>query len=315
MTTLYRAIQNLKTLDTYIGSFPSKNQPARFEHLGCKSLSYLLRLPFFDSTSDESTIPHKVVWQGSESTWSKSPGGADGIIRAHEFCMVLEATLQKGRRQWSQEFATCVNHYDACLAGLGLSNVDCYLLLLLTDLNDYTYTSIKQKTKEKCRFVLLTVSMLVDLLQTYAVAFAAAHSDLRLILEDLIYCCEHSEDKLDFLLRANDAIKNWRTDLLLKEKRVFVGVRSYHALYKLGGMGSLSQILSYLYDDSIVTEYFTILGRRLIPTDIEISLDEERLAYKAQSVPGDKIYVPMPFSDINSRVKILLKELENATAC
>lgn len=77
----------------------------------------------------------------------------------------------------------------------------------------------------------------------------------------------------------------------------------------------MSQILSYLYDDSIVTEYFTILGRRLIPTDIEISLDEERLAYKAQSVPGDKIYVPMPFSDINSRVKILLKELENATAC
>jgi hypothetical protein len=312
MTDLHAAIQNLKSLDTYIGGFPVKKQPAGFEHLGCKSFSYLLRLPFFDSENDDTTISHRVVWQGSESTWAKSPGDADGIVRAHEFCIVLEATLQKDRKQWSQEFAPCVNHYDACLAELGLSNVNCYLLLLLTDLNDYTYTSIKQKTKEKCRFVLLTIPMLADVLETYALAFAATHSDLRLLLEDLLYCCERSEDKADFLLRADNAIKHWRTDLLDKERRIFVGARSYRALHKLGGVGSLSEILSCLYDDSIVTEYFDILGRRLITTDIEVSLDEERLAYKAQSVPGDKIYVPMPFSDVKGRVKVLIKELENA---
>lgn len=314
MTDLRTVIQNLKTLNAYIGGFPSKKQPAVFEHLGCKSFSYSLKLPLFDSENDDATISHRVIWKGSESTWAKSPGNADGIVHAHGFCIVLETTLQKNRKQWSQEFAPCVNHYDACLAEFGLNNINCYLLLLLTDLNDYTYTSIKQKTKEKSRFVLLTVPMLIKILETFTLAFTATHSDFGLLLDDLLYCCEHSENKADFLLRADNAIQQWRTDLMDKERRIFVGARSYRALHKLGGVGSLSQILSCLFDDSVVTEYFGILGRRLIITDIERSLDEERLAYKAQSVPGDKIYVPMPFPDVKGRVKVLLKELENAVA-
>jgi hypothetical protein len=311
MTDLLTAIQNLKGLDGYIASFAT-NKPARFEHLGCKSFSYLLKLPFFDSENDNSSIPYRVVWRGSESTWTRAPGGADGLIYAYGFCMMLEATLQKGRPQWSQEFAPCVNHYDAFLTEVGVRSVDCYLLLLLTKLNDYTYTSIKQKVTEKCRFVLLPVSMLASILETYALAFTATHSDLRLLWDDMLDCCERSADKEDFLLRIEDAIRRWQSDLLHKERRVFVGAKSYRVLYKLGGYGSLSQILSDLYGDSVVTEFFGILGRRLSPNDIEASLEQERLAYRAQSVPGDIIYVPVPFPDVKGRVKGMIKELENA---
>lgn len=312
MTDLISAIHSLKNLDSYIASFADSEQTARFEHLSCGSFSYLLKLPFYDKETDDISKPHRVVWQGIERTWTGAPGSADGLVHAYGFSIVLEATLQKGRRQWSQEFAPCVNHYDTFLAEAGIRSTDCYLLLLVTELNDYTYMSIKQKVTEKCRFVLLPVSALTSILETYDLAFTATHSDLQVLLNDVRDCCECSADKDDFLQRVEDAIKRWENELLHKERRVFVGAKSYRSLHKLGGHGSLSKIFSDLYDDSIVTEFFAHLGRPLETNDIETSLEQERLAYRAQSVPGDILYVPVPFRDVEGRAKVLIKELEDA---
>lgn len=312
MTDLLDTIHNIQNLDSYIAGFTWAEQPARFENLSCRSFSYFLKLPFYDQETDDTSKQYKIVWRGIERTWIRAPGGADGIARAHGFCVVIEATLQRGREQWSQEFAPCVNHYDTFLNNEGLSSTECYLMLLVTELNDYTFTSIKQKVNEGCRFIILNASALASIMETYSLAFTATHSDLQVLLNDIIYCCKLSTDKDDFLQRLAEAIKHWKNEVLYKEQRVFVGARSYRSLYKLRGFGSLSEILSELYGDSIVMEFFTHLGRRLETKDIETSLEEERLAYKAQKVPGDIIYVPVPFRDVEGRAKVLIKELEDA---
>lgn len=312
MTDLLDAVQDIQNLDSYIAGFTWLEQPARFENLCCRSFSYFLNLPFYDQETVDTSKQYKIVWRGVERTWTTAPGGADGIAQAYGFYVVIEATLQKGREQWSQEFAPCVNHYDMFLTDEGLRSTDCYLMLLVKELNDYTFTSIKQKVKEGNRFILLPISALASIMETYSLAFTATHSDLQVLLNDMIDCCKLSTDIDDFLQRVEEAINRWKNELLHKEQRVFVGARSYRSLHKRGGLGSLSQILSDLYDDSIVTKFFAHLGRRLETNDIETSLEEERLAHKAQRVPGDVIYVPVPFRDVKGRVKVLIKELEDA---
>lgn len=313
MTNLQNAIAAIQNLDSYLAGFSRTERPARFEHLSCKSFGYFLKLPFFDQETDDISKQHRVVWHGVERTWTPAPGGADGLVHAYGFWIVIEATLQRGRLQWSQEFVPCVNHYDTFLADAGLRSTDCYLILLVTELNDYTFTSIKQKVTEKCRFVLLPVSAFAGILETYSLAFAATHSDLQVLLQDILDCCERSSDKDDFLQRLEEAIKSWKNELLYKERRAFVGAKSYRSLHKRGGYGSLSQILLDLYNDSVVMDFFTHLGRRLETEDIEKSLEQERLAHKAQNVPGDIIYVRIPFRDVEGRIRVLIKELEDAT--
>jgi len=311
MVDLQTALVNLSNLGAYIASFPQEQQAARFEYLGCESFSYMLKLPFYNGDNDDNSIKHRVLWRGSKAKWANAPAGPDGVIFAYGFYVLLEATLLTGRSQWSREFSPCVDHYEAFLKEVGLERGDCYLGMLLTEVNHHTYNSIKQKVIEKCRFVLLPVSILIRILETYKLAFTATNSDLRLLLVDILDCCERSTDLEDFLQRTSDAVDLWRSVLLDRESRIFVGAKSYKALYKLGGHGSVSEVFSDLYDDSVVTNYFIALGRKLTATEIEISLEQERLAYRASKVPGDILYVPIPFHDVKGRVKIIIKELED----
>jgi hypothetical protein len=313
VTDLLDVIGKFKNLGAYLGSFSQKIQPTRFEHLSCKSFSCLLGLPFFDSSNDDASIPHRVVWRGIEQTWVKAPEGADGLAHAHGFCIVIEATLRRNRTQWSHEFVPCVNHYNEFLASTGITSTNCYLLLLVTKLNNYTFASIKQKVTEGCRFIILPVHILTDILETYALAFTATHSDLKVLLDKLIDCLGRSVDIDDFMQRLDDETRRWKKELLDNERRVFVGAKSYRSLNRRGGYGSLSEIFSDLYGDSVVKEFFTQLGRPLETSDIETSLNEERLAYRAQNVLRDVLYSSVPFQDIESRAKILIKELEDAT--
>jgi len=143
----------------------------------------MLRLPFYTVDNDESSTKHRVVWHGSEANWSRVGGTVDGSVYAYAFCAVVEATLKTGNRQFYDEFMRSLQHYERFLSETDVKSEDCYLLLVMTELNNHTYTVIKQKVKERCRYVLLPVSNLVTMLETYALAVTARHADLRLLLE------------------------------------------------------------------------------------------------------------------------------------
>jgi len=315
MANLETAIENLRDLGAYLASFATEQRSTRFEHLVTKSLSHMLRLPFYTVDNDDSSIQHRVVWNGSEVNWSRGGGTVDGIIYAYAFSIVVEATLKTGNRQFYDEFVRSLEHYQSFLNETDVRSEDCYLLLVMTELNNHTYTAIKQKVKERCRYVLLPISNFATMLETYTLAVTARHADLRLLLEKILACCEHSASMPNFLERSKEEIERWQQGVLEKEKSLFVGAKSYKALNSFGRQAGAGEIYSELYSDSMVVHYFQAMGYELSYDDIVSSLERERLAYKAENIPsGEGVYFPLPFPDVKGRVKIFIEELENAGA-
>ena len=315
MTDLQNAIANLKDCKTYINSFPPKEQSSRFEHLIAKSISYTLRIPFFTADTDDPTVINRVVWNGRETDWSRVEGKPDGVVYAYKYISLLEATLKQGARQWSQEFARGIAHYEAFVSETGISHEDCHLIMFVTELHDDTYNSVKTKIKEGCCYVIIPISNLITILETYSLAFTALHSDMRLLFTNIKDCCERSSDKEDYLARVNGEVSRWKAKLLEDEKNMVVGIKSYKAIKNFGEYASLSQIFDLLYSDVFVFNYFKEIGSNLSPADIEISLKQERLAYKASGLPlGEGIFAAVPLFDIKGRAKVFIKELENATS-
>jgi hypothetical protein len=313
MPNLQTVTDNIKRLDAYLESYLLEQRSTRFEHLVTKSLGHMLRLPFYNFDNDDSSISHRVVWNGSEAKWTRVGGTVDGTVFAYEFCAVVEATLKTGNRQFYDEFTRSLKHYENFLSTTGTKSEDCYLLLIMTELNNETYTAIKQKVTENCRHVLLPISSLVIILETYTLAVTARHADFRLLLEKILSCCKYSSNMINFLQQSTDEIQRWRQGVLLKEKSLFLGAKSYKALRSFGRQAGASEIYGELNCDSVVARYLATMGHELSYDDITKSLECERLAYKAENLPsGEGIYFPLPFPDVKGRIKIFIEELENA---
>ena len=103
-------LQRLNNLDNYLSGYPQNQQSDRFEELICQAFSALLHLPFFDTSNDDLNKRHRLTWFGTAAPFSRSPHGPDGLARAHNYCLVIEATLKTRSIQWSQEFARCLSH-------------------------------------------------------------------------------------------------------------------------------------------------------------------------------------------------------------
>jgi hypothetical protein len=308
-------IGNLRKYKTFIAGFPLEQQASRIEHLFARSLSLALRLPFYTLDNDDSNVKHRVVWNGSKTNWTRGEGTPDGIVYAHEYCILLEATLKTGTKQWTQEVSRSLQHYEDFAQQTGLRSQDCYLLMLVTELNSHTYTMVKQKVKERCCYVLLPVANLVSVLETCALAFTIRHADLRLLFGKIMDSCERSVAVADFLTKSAEEVGQWRVDRLENEQSLFVSAKSYRVLKHMGRHAGVSEIYGQLYSDSSVAQYFEALGRTLTYNDIVDSLERESLAYKAENIPsGEAIYFPVPFLDIKDRVKTFIREMENAGA-
>lgn len=315
MADLRTLLANLRDLEPYLSQVPPPQQSARFEHLVTEALSHILHLPFYTKDNDDTSVEYRVVWNGSTVNWSKAPGGLDGIACAYEFCMLLEATLKTGKPQWAQECAPCIDRYGSFVAGTGRDKRDCYLLMILTELHDYTYTSIKERAAQGDHFVLLPVAQLATVLETISLAFTTKHLDIRLLWNSLQDCCAKSEHKDDFLNHAVANVTAWQNELLKKEKTTFLGIKSYHAMRRIGNVAATSEILQQLYGDSIVERYYRTLDATLNPSDIEASLEQEKLGYCAGRIlTGEPLYAPVPILDVKGRARLFIKELENATA-
>lgn len=312
-TKLNVIIDQLVDFEKYLETFPPEERSSRFEYIIAEGFSRIFNLPLLTTEQDDKTRKHRIIWNGKIDERKTMPKferikGPDAYIYAHEFTVLLEATLKVGYKQWSQEYARAIEHYTDFTKTADKQS--CYLFFIPTELYQDSYTAIKQKCSEKCHYVILPLANFITILKTYELAFTASHIDLRQLLIKVIHCCEWSEDKDDFLTRINTLINDWQNKILRSEKYMFLSIKSYVRLVKgTKRYASLSEIYSDLSTDDFVRRYYSTLGTRFVDTDIIISLERERLAYEAENIPDDKIFCAVPIYDVKARVRTFIQGL------
>jgi len=305
-------LKYLKNYSQYLNRFHRTHRSAHFEYLISLSFAHIMHLPFFQSDRDDASVNYRVVWFGNinSSPPECSPSGYDSIVYAHNHYILIEATMKEGKRQWSQEFARAINHRDNFVRNDREKQKKTWVVLATTKLNKDTYNSIK--TKEK--FIPLQIDSIQKMLKTSILAFSIKHLEVINLFNDISEILKNSNSMRNFLSRVDKCLDNWQEKVLNKEKRLFIGIKSYEALVKSSGnMMSASEILLKLKRNPIVRQYFNLIQESIDFDIMEKGLIEESLGCLTKNI-YEKYYYPVPKEDFKGRAKRIIKAVEDANA-
>jgi len=230
--------------------------------------------------------------------------------------VVIEATRKTGANQWSQEFAQSVRHCDDFCTQNSLRIEDTYILLVCTQLNIDTYRSIKSLPIGQYKYIPLEIDSFEKVLQTSILAFTLRHLELRRLFNSITECINGSTSLSDFRELTDRAITKWQKDVLLLEKSVFVGLKSYEAMYKiLHGIPrnhiGITEILDKLQKHPIVGQYFKIIGDKVSTTIISDGLIYHSFAAELGSTyEGELLFQPVTVADFKHRSKRITDSIE-----
>jgi len=305
-------LRNIKNYNQYLDTFHDTHKSVYFEYLISLSFAHIMHLPFYSVDSDDSSVKYRVVWYGDikNSPPTPAPSGPDSIIYAHNNFMLIEATRKEGKKQWSQEFAQAVSHRDSFVGGDENKKEMTFIVLVTTKLNKYTYDSIK--TKEK--FIPLQIDSIEKILKTSILAFSTKHLEVIKLLGEISEILRDSDSIKNYLSRVNKCLDNWQEKILNKEKRLFIGIKSYEALVKSSGsIMSASEILLKLKKNPVVRQYFNLIEEDISLKIMERGLIEESLGCLTRTLK-ENFYYPVPKEDFKGRARRIIKAVEDANA-
>jgi len=315
MTSSRAMLRILKDLDGYLSQFNQSQWSALFEQLVAEALSHMLYLPFYTSDNDDSQIPHRLVWLGGTTPLCKAPPeGPDAIAHCCNFHFVIEATMKTGSSQWSQEFASSIRHCEEFCSHNGIVPRDTYILLVCTQLHVDTYRSIKNHPRQEYRLIPLDIGDVVKILGTSILAFTLRHLEIRGLLHSICDCIVGSSSLADFRRSVNDAITQWQKDILRLEKDVFIGVKSYEVMRKIGRQHiGATEILDRLQKHPVVNQYFKLIGDKVGTDMIADALVSHSFAAKLTATYDDEqVFQPVPSVDFRQRSLRLIRAVEEA---
>jgi len=317
MTPLPSTImQRLTDLQTYLAQYHSSHQSLRFEELVCQAFAALLHLPYYDAPTDDPSQAYRVTWLGSAASLSKAPGGPDGIARAYDFSIVIEATLKTTTKQWSQEFNQCLDHAQHVANINGLKPRDVLTVLVASKIHKHTYRAVKaQNPTNEFRIALVTTECLGVAVETADLAFTLRHLEVQELIRTLIDQLAGSTSETDFSKTAITATKNWQRSVLKLELATALALKSYSAMVKLGrGHVGAGEILAELTVDPALGAYLERVEGRLDTGVIERSLVQESLGKVLVRDPkqDEAILCPVPVADFKSRCQRRLQAVEKA---
>ena len=307
-------LRYLKKNDEYLNHFSRHEHSKYFECLVAEAFSRVLHLPFYSSANDNTTIPHRVVWQGNINPITLAPPGKpDAIAHCYNFDILIEPTLKDGANQWTQEFASSARHCDDFISQRGVQPNEVYIILVTPQLDQDTYQSIHQHPRQEFNFIPIEISNLAKILETSILAFTMRHLDLRKLFHKIQRCIRESSSLGDYRKSVDNMLTEWQKDVFRQEKSVFVGVKSYEAMKKINRTHvGASEILQRLERHSIIKQYMKIIGDKLSFDIIEGSLIQQSLASRLSlTYEGEPIFEPIPYEDFKGRGLRLIEELEN----
>jgi hypothetical protein len=150
----------------------------------------------------------------------------------------------------------------------------------------------------------LRVSDLARILETSILAFTMRHMELRRLFRQMSECIRRSDSLSDYLDSIDDSLTQWQKDVLISEKSVFIGLKSYEAMRKIGRNAiGVSEILQQLLRHPFVGQYLNIIGERLTIDEIENDLLRQSLACLAGRIVQDNeaLFEPVLHADFKAR--------------
>jgi hypothetical protein len=310
-------LKHLRNIEKYLGQF-RYSESVHFENIIGLALSKALYLPFYTRENDDENVLHKVVWQGSDQSGSlvKAPAGKSDIIAyCYSFFLVVEVTRKTGSGQWTDEFAQAVRHCSDFVRTNGIEPNKVYIILITTKLHKDTYFSLRNYPGRKYRFVPIETDVLIRILQTAIMALTIRHFELRTILNKIPECLKNSSSLSNFRIILNEELENWQKQVLRREKRAFIGIKSYEAMRRNPRTAvAVSEILQKLLRHPFVGQYLKILEEELNPSEIEKALIEESLCCCAgKTIQTDEfLFECVPCTDFKGRGLRFINAIENA---
>jgi hypothetical protein len=310
-------LKRLRNIEMYLGQFRYK-ESIYFENIIGMALSKALYLPFYTKENDDENVRNRVVWGGSEQNGNlaKAPQGKSDIVAyCYGFFLAVEVTQKTGSGQWTDEFAQAVRHCDDFVKANGIEPNDVYIILITKKLHVDTYCSLRNYPRRKHKFVPIETEVLIRILQTAILALTIRHFELRTILNKISECLINSSSLSNFRIILNEELKNWQKQVLKREKRAFIGIKSYETMRKNPRSAvAVSEILQELLKHPFVGQYFKILKEELDPSEIEKALIEESLCcYAGKTIQTDEfLFECIPCTDFKGRGLRFINAIENA---
>ena len=306
MTSSKTILENLTSITAYLDQFHPSLRSAYFEKLIAETFSNILYLPFYTSDNDDPNIPCRLTWQGNniKSVSKAPPGKPDAIAYCYSYCLIIEATQKNSVNQWTQEFAQSIRHCDDFCKQTNIHQKYVFILLVCTKLFNDTYQSIKNYIREeKSKIIPIEVPGLEKILQASILAFTLRQLDLCRLFHQINDCISKSSSLTDFSKLVGSVIIKWQKDILKLERNVFIGVKSYEVMLKIGrSYIGMSEILKELNEDPIVNQYLDIIGEKIQCEIIENCLIQQSFASRiAITFDGEKLFEPVPCVDFKER--------------
>jgi len=311
-------LRYLKKNDEYLNHFPRHEHSKYFECLVAEAFSRVLHLPFYSSANDNTTIPHRVVWQGNINPITLAPQRKpDAIAHCYNFDILIESTLKDGANQWTQEFASSARHCDDFISQREVQPNDVYIILVTPKLYQDTYRSIHQHPRQEFNFIPIEVSTLAKILETSILAFTMRHIDLRKLFHKIQRCIRESSSLADYRKSVDKLLTEWQKDVFRREKGVFIGVKSYEAMRRIERESrrksiSAYEILQKLQKHPFVTQYLKVVHDKLLGKTIENSLIQGSFAIEVGRIisSDEGLFEPIPYEDFSGRESRLIAEVE-----
>jgi len=300
----------------YLGQHHQTQHSLRFEELACLAFGGLLHVPCYDVDTDDASEAHRLTWLGSAAKLLRAPpGGPDGIARAHDYYVLIEATQKTGTKQWSQEFGACLDHARTLRQAEQVGARDLMVVLVMTRLHEDTYGAVKPYNESgDVKIVPLEIDGLCRALETAHLAFTIRHLEVRRLFSALLNCVSREDSADSYRASACRATQEWQRAVLELEKTAVVAVRSYRAMIMEGRASvGLSDIFTRLTRDPVIKSYFGRADGDLALRDISHSLLQESLgAVVGKLFNGEELFCPVPLIEFKSRCKRRLQAVEKA---
>jgi len=311
----------------YLNKYEKKLRPTLFELLAVQGFASLLYLPFFDADTDDQLQQYRATWLGKRRPGEKAPGGGpDGIVRAHEFFILVKATLDTSSDQWARKFASALRHAKDVTLNIGANVADVYTVLLATKLHEDTFQAVKISNETNSNKIILLELNHIDpsalipivlAVETADMAFTIRHVEVRRLLLNLIKCLKESGSLDDYRRKNVSCASSWQEEVLKLEKATTIAVRSYEVMIRSGrNFVAMSEILADLNRQAMLKKYFQKIRELIHAQTVLQSLEQESLVAEKSEIctTGETVFVPIPFSDFDGRSLRRLKAIKQIHA-
>ncbi len=315
MSTCETVRQNIRDINAYVAKFSHEQRSAAVELLFSKALSFVFHLPFYTSENNDSNVLNKIVWNGQNESAPicSANTGADSIVFARNFDVLVEITRRTGANQWKLEFGPALRHMSEYLTQTGRLKDSVHLLLIAPEIHSDTFNSIRQKQIEEDNIIPMTFDNVEKIAEVCSLAIGLRHVDLKNLFGILADNIRKIDNLHEYVAKSEEDVLKWQKDLLRYNRLAFLGIKGYKVFKnRQARILTASDIVTELNTQKDVQSYFKILGKLPSRTDVSDGLLIFGFGCQQGLLEHDPILSIASELDIQKRMEEIVENIKQA---